>query len=318
TTSMSCANRCVFCWRGYKAPVFKEWKGVIDDPEKILQESLEAHQKLLVGFKGSPKANKKLFKESEEVRHVALSLTGEPITYPRINEQIDFFHQKKISTFLVTNAQYPEQIKNLKPITQLYLSLDAPTQELLKKIDLPLFSDYWERLLLSLDYAAEKRERTCVRLTVIKGLNDCLPDKYAKLIKRGDFDFIEVKAYMHVGESQLRLDKKQMPLHEEVLEFTKSLVPFLEEYYIVSEHIASRVVMLAKKQFKRNGKWLTWIDFEKFFELVASGQGFTSDDYLRRTPEVGLSGKGTLDVVSETLKKKLTQEPQDTNPLTTV
>ena len=75
----------------------------------------------------------------------------------KINELIDLFHKEGISTFLVTNAQYPEQIKNLKLVTQLYISLDAPNKELLKKIDIPLFKDYWERLNLSLEYMAEKK-----------------------------------------------------------------------------------------------------------------------------------------------------------------
>ncbi|MBI2125389.1 4-demethylwyosine synthase TYW1, partial [Candidatus Woesearchaeota archaeon] len=123
TTSISCANRCTFCWRGYKAPVSKEWKWGVDDPNMILEESKKAHQKLLIGFKGSPVANKTAYEKSNQIRHVALSLTGEPITYPRMNELIDGFHKDNVSTFLVTNSQYPEQIKNLKPITQLYCSV---------------------------------------------------------------------------------------------------------------------------------------------------------------------------------------------------
>ena len=35
TTSLSCANRCTFCWRGTKAPVSKEWYGPVDEPEHI-------------------------------------------------------------------------------------------------------------------------------------------------------------------------------------------------------------------------------------------------------------------------------------------
>ena len=69
---------------------------------------------------------------SNEVRHVALSLTGEPITYPKINEMIDDFHKRKISTFMVTNGQYPEAMKNLKKVTQLYLSVDGTNQKQLK------------------------------------------------------------------------------------------------------------------------------------------------------------------------------------------
>ncbi len=309
TTSISCANRCTFCWRGYKAPVSKEWKWDVDDPEFIFNHSTGEHHKLLVGFGGSEKANKAAYTKSKEIRHVALSLTGEPIHYPRINELLDLFNKNHVSTFMVTNAQYPEQIRDLKPVTQLYISLDAPEQQMLKQIDLPLFSDYWERLNKSLEYLAQKKQRTCIRLTIVKGINDVHHQRYAEMIRKGGPDFIEVKSYMHVGPSQQRLQRENMPLHEEIIEFSQELLKFLPEYEIVSEHIPSRVVMFAKKKFKIDNSWHTWIDFEKWQELVnlktdnsgreTSGTGkgsteFTSFDYLKRTPQVGLSGKGTL------------------------
>jgi len=304
TTSISCANRCTFCWRGYKAPVSKEWKWKVDEPEFIIKNSLEAHHKLLVGFGGSDKANKAAFEKSKEVKHVALSLTGEPITYPRLNEAIDLFHKQGISTFLVTNSQYPEQVKNLNPITQLYLSVDAPTKEMLKEVDVPLFSDYWERMNQCLDHLAEKKQRTCIRLTMIKGINDSHLDKYAELILKGYPDFLEVKAYMFVGPSRQRLNKENMPLHEEVVIFAKELAKHLPEYEIVSEHIPSRVVMIAKKKYKINGVWHTWIDFERFNKLALSGKEFTANDYLKKTPQVGLSGKGTFNTMPEKARKE--------------
>jgi tRNA wybutosine-synthesizing protein 1 len=318
TTSMSCANRCSFCWRGYKAPVSKDWVGKVDDPDFIFDGSVEAHHKLLVGFKGSDKANKAVYENSTTVKHVALSLTGEPIMYPRMNELLDRFNKEGVSTFLVTNAQYPQQIKDLKPVTQLYLSIDAPNRELLKEIDKPLFSDFWERSLESLDHLREKRDRTCIRLTVIKKLNDVLPEQYAELIKRGSPDFIEAKGYMHVGASQQRLTRENMPFHEEVVAFSKKLVKFLPDYEIASEHIPSRVVMFAKKKFKINasadskeigsketGTWHTWIDFKKWHQLVNSGKEFAVEDFLARTPQPGLSGKGTLDTVSDEVRERI-------------
>lgn len=292
TTSMSCANRCIFCWRGYKAPVSKEWDWKIDDPKLIFENSLEEHRMLLVGFNGSSKAIKSSYEKSKTIKHVALSLTGEPITYPRINELIDIFHKNGISTFLVTNAQYPEQIKSLKPITQLYLSIDAPTKELLKEVDLPLFKDYWERMNLSLEYLSKKKQRTAIRLTIIKNVNDIMPEKYAVLINKGSPDFIEVKSYMFVGPSMQRLKKENMPLHEEIVEFSKRLLTYLPDYNIVSEHIPSRVVMFAKKKFKKDS-WHTWIDFKKFDQLVNSGKEFNTDDYLLKTPTTGLTGRST-------------------------
>lgn len=51
-------------------------------------------------------------------RHCALSLVGEPIMYPEINTLVDELHRRQISTFLVTNAQFPDKIQMLKPVTQ--------------------------------------------------------------------------------------------------------------------------------------------------------------------------------------------------------
>lgn len=295
TTSISCANRCSFCWRGYKAPVAKEWKWGVDDPQMILDESLKNHHDLLVGFKGNEKAIKPMYKQSNTVKHVALSLTGEPIIYPKMNAMMRLFNKKGISTFLVTNAQYPDQIRDLAPVTQLYVSLDAPEKKLLKIVDVPLFRDYWERLMQSLDYLAAKKQRTCIRLTCIKDLNMVMPEKYAALIKKGDPDFIELKAYMHVGASQKRLKRENMPDHSEVVAWTWEVLKYLPEYELVSEHIPSRVVMCAKKSYLREGKWMTWIDFPRYAEIAMKGNEFTTEDYLKETPaaSIGISGKDT-------------------------
>lgn len=42
------------------------------------------------------------------------------------------------------------------PVTQLYVSVDASTKDSLKKIDRPLFSDFWERFILSLQHLKNK------------------------------------------------------------------------------------------------------------------------------------------------------------------
>jgi len=283
TTSISCANRCTFCWRGYKAPVSKEWKWGVDDPDFIIDESLKAHHKFLTGFGGSPNANPFMYKKSLEVKHVALSLTGEPITYPRMNEICDDYHKRGISTFLVTNAQYPEAIENLNLVTQLYLSIDAPNKELLYEVDRPLFKDYWERMIASLDALAKKKYRTCIRLTAIKGINMVHPELYADHILRGDADFVEIKAYMFVGESRQRLVMDNMPLHSEVVDWSKEILKYLPEYEWLAEHEPSRVVCLAKKKWNKH----TWIDFPRFEELAKSGVDFDRWDYQRTdvTPE---------------------------------
>jgi tRNA wybutosine-synthesizing protein 1 len=71
-----------------------------------------------------------------------------------------------VSTYLVTNAQFPDKIRALEPVTQLYVSIDAATPETLKDVDRPLFADFWERLLQSLRELRLKEVRSRVKLSI--------------------------------------------------------------------------------------------------------------------------------------------------------
>jgi wyosine [tRNA(Phe)-imidazoG37] synthetase (radical SAM superfamily) len=48
--------------------------------------------------------------------------------------------------------------------------------------------------------------------------------------------------------------------------YTKKINEHLQDYELISDHKPSRVVLLANKKLKQNGKWNTWIDFEAFFK----------------------------------------------------
>jgi wyosine [tRNA(Phe)-imidazoG37] synthetase (radical SAM superfamily) len=117
---------------------------------------------------------------------------------------------------------------------------------------------------------------------------------------------------MHVGASQERLERDNMPFHEYILEFSKKVSKFLPEYEIVSEHIPSRVVLLVKKSLKINDEWNTWIDFKKFHELFKkysedNSKNFSTEDYLKKTPKnlLGIrSEKETSDEILDDDKKE--------------
>jgi len=278
TTSMFCASRCKFCWRGAKAPVSKDWYGPIDSPEHIINHSIDEHLKLLEGFNGHKTANRQRLEERKNLRHVALSLTGEPITYPLINEILKAFHKRGISTFLVTNAQFPEQMKKIDKATQLYLSIDAPNKELMKKIDVPLFKDYWERMLKSLELLKTRDYRTCIRLSLIKNENMCDLDGYADLIRKGEPDFLELKSYVWVGASQKHYSVENMPRMADMEEFMKELLEKLPEYEYLRKHEPSRAILLIKKSLNKKA----WIDFPKFIEMANKGESFTAEDYCSK------------------------------------
>lgn len=156
TPSLACANKCVFCWRHHTNPVGTRWVWKLDSAESIVSGALAGHASMVKQMMGVPGASPERLLEAQVVKHCALSLVGEPIIYPHINELVALLHEKSISTFLVTNAQFPDRIAQLSPITQLYVSVDASTKASLKKIDRPLFSDFWERFLCSLKALKEK------------------------------------------------------------------------------------------------------------------------------------------------------------------
>ena len=141
TPSLACANKFVFCWRHHTNPIGKEWKWKMEGPLEIVEGAVEEHRRMVKQMRGAPGVKPERLDEGMAVRHCALSLVGEPIMYPKINEMCDELHRRGISTFLVTNAQFPEKIIDLVPVTQLYVSVDAATKESLKEIDRPLFGD---------------------------------------------------------------------------------------------------------------------------------------------------------------------------------
>lgn len=115
---------------------------------------------------------------------------------------VELLHSKGISSFLVTNAQFPSAIRDMVPVTQLYVSIDASTKDALKKIDRPLFKDFWERFIDSLKELERKGQRTVYRLTLVKGWNAEEMDNYAKLVSIGKPDFIEIKGVTYCGTSK--------------------------------------------------------------------------------------------------------------------
>ncbi|ESQ27622.1 hypothetical protein EUTSA_v100183040mg, partial [Eutrema salsugineum] len=315
TPSLACANKCVFCWRHHTNPVGKSWQWKMDDPKEIVKGALDLHTKMIKQMKGVPGVTPEKLQEGLTPRHCALSLVGEPIMYPEINALVDELHGRRISTFLVTNAQFPEKILMMKPITQLYVSVDAATKESLKAIDRPLFADFWERFIDSLKALDEKQQRTVYRLTLVKGWNTEELDAYFNLFSIGKPDFIEIKGVTYCGSSATsKLTMENVPWHADVKSFSEALsLKSNGEYEVACEHAHSCCVLLGRtEKFKVNGKWFTWIDYEKFHDLVASGEPFTSTDYMAPTPSWAVYGaeEGGFDPEQLRYKKERHHHPK--------
>lgn len=344
TPSLSCSNKCVFCWRHGTNPVGTTWRWITDAPDLIFDGITAAHYKKIKMMKGVPGVRAERFAEAMRIRHCALSLVGEPIFYPHINELLNIMHSNRISTFLVCNAQHPAQLASLVPVTQLYVSIDASNKESLRKIDRPLHRDFWERFCACLDILRNRRyeQRTVFRLTLVKGFNMAEEVRgYADLVERALPGFVEVKGVTYCGTSaagSAGLTMQNVPFYEEVAEFVTELEKELNSrgltYGIGAEHAHSCCVLLADKtRFMPNGKWATRIDFERFFDLyegkvegtrMEDGKvvGWRPEDYVGdETPEWALWGNGGFDPRDQRVYRKgkgpKVEEINDDAPTTT-
>jgi len=247
TPVVKCNERCVFCWRDHAGHAYElgdvEW----DDPEAVADASIELQQKLLSGFGGNDQVPREVFEDAMEPRHVAISLDGEPTLYPYLPELIEAFHDRDITTFLVSNGTRPEVLAECDP-TQLYVSVDAPDRGTFESTVKAVEDGAWDALIDTLDVLAGKDEtRTVIRTTLVGGHNVHRPAWYAAMCDRADADFVELKAYMHVGHSRGRLDRENMPSHEAVVDFAKRVQAFLPGHDVLKEVPPSRVAMLARE-----------------------------------------------------------------------
>jgi tRNA wybutosine-synthesizing protein 1 len=246
TPTLECNHLCLHCWRPIDDPVpAKEHL----EPEELLEGILSGQQKFLSGYGGAKTTDLERLAEAREPKHVALSLMGEPTLYPYLKELVELIRRRGMTSFVVSNATNPEVLAELQP-TQLYLSLNAPDEELYRRVCRPT-GELWQRILESLEIIKQHRCRSVIRLTLVRGLNLERPEDYAHLIAKAEPDFVEVKAYMHLGRSRDRLTREAMPQHSEIMEFTRTLGRALG-YELEADVPLSRVALLTSRRVERS------------------------------------------------------------------
>ena len=247
-----CSHACLFCWRtqkkgGEMPPGDFKWA----EPVEVAEATQKEQARIVSGYGGNEKVEKKMWGEALKPKHVALSLSGEPTVYPHLSELISNFHNKGMSTFLVTNGTFPKALESLSALpTQLYISMVSPNEELYSKICRPWIKDGWKRYGESLEFMKEAKTRTVLRMTLAKGLNFCNPEGYAKQVEAAMPDYVEVKSFMFVGGSRepgRNLSLESMPSHTEIRKFAEELAS-LTGYLPSEEHTASRIVLLCRDE----------------------------------------------------------------------
>jgi tRNA wybutosine-synthesizing protein 1 len=253
-----CQNQCLHCWRAIELTIGTNMENqIIDEPEEIIKGCILAQQKLLSGFNGNSKSDKKKLKEAQEPMQFAISLTGEPTLYPKLGDLIEELRNQKKSTFVVTNGLQPEVLeilskKNQLP-TQLYVSLNTPNEKLFNEWHRSKTKNAWNIFNKTLDIFPKLKTRKVIRMTLVKDKNmkDEFIQDYSDLIKKANPDFIEAKGYMSVGFARQRMGYETMPTHKDIREFSEKLKNTLgKDWKILDEHEHSKVVLIGKDKSK--------------------------------------------------------------------
>lgn len=246
----SCNLHCRFCWRnqGWENDgVMEEY----DDPETLLDRSIEAQRRILSGFKGEATVARERWEESQSPRHIAISLTGEPTLYPKMNRFLALCAERGITTFLVTNGTNPDGLRALDPLpTQLYVSVTAPNREVFRRLTMPTDPHAWDRLMESLEIVRGLRTRRVVRHTLVRGWNLGWAREYAELDLMARPDFIEPKGYVYMGRSRQRLGRPHVPSHEEIGDFAGELSA-RTGYAVLDASPESKVFLLGRPDAER-------------------------------------------------------------------
>lgn len=252
-TAMNCENRCIYCWRPTEFyDTLQMPPHLVDEPDVIVHHLMKERERLLSGFYGNNKNDKKKIDESLLPVHYAISLSGEPTMYPKLPQLIKYLKGLKAtkSVFLVTNGQEPAMLRRLADEdalpTQLYLSTNATNKKMFLLINRPRHRDAWERWCESLLFLANAQTRTVLRMTMIRGYNEEINfvNDFARLVSQANSHFVEIKSYMHIGMSVQRLERSNMLEMSEVKNFADYLVKKLPGFSFMDESEISKIVVL--------------------------------------------------------------------------
>jgi len=252
TPYVGCNCHCLYCWRlhsgdrpGLNWKEFPMDVGEYDEPGQIVEEALQKRRLLLAGWKGNPNTDREKFEEALKPTMMTMSLTGEPTLYPRTSELVEEAQKRGMITFLVTNGTMPKVLENMEPLPfQLYVSIPAPSKKDYTRIARPLLRSAWERLNKTLELLPSLKTRKVLRLTMIAGWNMTGLREYDQLVRKAQPNYVEVKAYEWVGQSQKRLPKAAMPYMKDIEEFARKLAKETG-YRIKGRYKPSGAVLLA-------------------------------------------------------------------------
>ena len=249
-----CTERCLFCWRSSSYASGDNMDLIEHEaPDWLVREMIKGQQKLLSGYGGNPKVDRKHWEDAQTPRHVAISLSGEPTLYKHLDEFLEVCHDLNMTTFLVTNGTNPEVLASLENLpTQLYLTAAGPTQKIHSSITRPFNPKRaWENFNKTVEVMAELDVRKVIRMTLVKDKNMSNPENYKDIFFRAKAHFLEAKGFVSVGDARANYGYERMPAIEEMRTFSRQIVDTSEGHLkIIDEAPSSCAVLMAKEDYE--------------------------------------------------------------------
>ncbi|MHA1749809.1 MAG: radical SAM protein [Promethearchaeota archaeon] len=204
--------------------------------------------------------------------HAAISLAGEPTLYPYISELVDEFRKRRFTTFIVSNGTQPETVSKMKHLpTQFYFTLPHPDKKKYLKIHRPSISNGYERIKQTLDLVPSLSCRTCLRITLVKKVNDLsdlsVVKGYVKMIEKANPNFVDIKGFS--VEARAMMIKKRLglggqgvsisegaayvPTFDDALNFAKELSDMGGFPIVETSRTARNILLLVN--WPRNKRW---------------------------------------------------------------
>lgn len=246
TPTLRCNQRCLFCWRSMEHEITSETELT---PEQIVVAIPRMQKKGLSGDKPWTDPARWEIATSHPNQY-AISLSGEPTLYSCLPELIALLRNAGNSVFVVSNGTVPQMIQKIRP-TQLYLSLDAADLAGYTTLCRPVGSPetMWNNIQTSLSLLRHKEVdgiRTALRTTLVKGYNDRDPEGIASLVREATPRYVEIKGYMYLGYSRMRLPETAAPAMDEIRTFARAVAEHAN-YQILDENAPSRVICLVRE-----------------------------------------------------------------------
>lgn len=241
----ACNLDCAYCWRNLEKPK-KSGLRLVEVPGYI-DKLIALRAQKISGFGNQEGLDPSVREESLNPRFWTISYSGEPALSPDLPRLVADLKGRGIKVLVVTNGTRPEGIDALaaNPPDQLYLSLCGYDEASFGIISNPKEKGLWQKVGLSIQALKRIQCRLAFRITLIREFNLGAMGQFAPLIGEGRPEFVELKAYAHMGQSIHRMLFSSAPPFRMVQEAARELAQ-KTGYLVAAEQERGGAVLLCR------------------------------------------------------------------------